>query len=106
MTNKTSRNDPCPCGSGKKYKKCCLEKDQTSERAELTRVAAKRAAAEKAQRQATREAFEASQVLDAASNAVLDLVRAGRLDDAERAARELLVSGGAETVEIGRFENQ
>src|SRR3989454_1056229 len=22
------RNDPCPCGSGKKYKKCCMEKDQ------------------------------------------------------------------------------
>ena len=21
---KTGRNDPCPCGSGKKYKKCCL----------------------------------------------------------------------------------
>ncbi len=20
---KTSRNDPCPCGSGRKYKKCC-----------------------------------------------------------------------------------
>ena len=20
------RNDPCPCGSGKKFKKCCLEK--------------------------------------------------------------------------------
>jgi uncharacterized protein YecA (UPF0149 family) len=20
------RNDPCPCGSGKKYKKCCLMK--------------------------------------------------------------------------------
>ncbi|MCW8880124.1 MAG: SEC-C metal-binding domain-containing protein [Kangiellaceae bacterium] len=20
---KASRNDPCPCGSGKKYKKCC-----------------------------------------------------------------------------------
>ncbi|MCG3137529.1 MAG: hypothetical protein HJJLKODD_01375 [Phycisphaerae bacterium] len=20
---KTQRNDPCPCGSGKKYKKCC-----------------------------------------------------------------------------------
>src|SRR5438093_13187182 len=25
--NKVSRSDPCPCGSGKKYKKCCLEKD-------------------------------------------------------------------------------
>jgi hypothetical protein len=24
LTAKTSRNDPCPCGSGKKYKKCCL----------------------------------------------------------------------------------
>lgn len=23
----TSRNDPCPCGSGKKYKNCCLRKD-------------------------------------------------------------------------------
>ncbi len=23
-TSKTGRNDPCPCGSGKKYKKCCL----------------------------------------------------------------------------------
>ena len=23
---KIGRNDPCPCGSGKKYKKCCMEK--------------------------------------------------------------------------------
>ena len=25
-TPKVGRNDPCPCGSGKKYKKCCLGK--------------------------------------------------------------------------------
>ncbi len=25
---KVGRNDPCPCGSGKKYKKCCLPKEQ------------------------------------------------------------------------------
>ena len=25
---KAGRNDPCPCGSGKKYKKCCLARDQ------------------------------------------------------------------------------
>lgn len=25
---KTGRNDPCPCGSGKKYKKCCLPIDR------------------------------------------------------------------------------
>lgn len=24
---KVGRNDPCPCGSGKKYKKCCMLKD-------------------------------------------------------------------------------
>jgi peptide deformylase len=24
--SKVGRNDPCPCGSGKKYKKCCLNK--------------------------------------------------------------------------------
>ncbi|TRZ81795.1 hypothetical protein D4R86_02170 [bacterium] len=23
---KIGRNDPCPCGSNKKYKKCCLNK--------------------------------------------------------------------------------
>jgi tetratricopeptide (TPR) repeat protein len=27
MTKKIGRNDPCPCGSGKKYKKCCLGKN-------------------------------------------------------------------------------
>ena len=25
---KVGRNDPCPCGSGKKYKNCCLHKDE------------------------------------------------------------------------------
>ena len=27
---KIGRNDPCPCGSGKKYKKCCMNKPQPS----------------------------------------------------------------------------
>ena len=26
-TQKTNRNAPCPCGSGKKYKQCCITKD-------------------------------------------------------------------------------
>lgn len=26
ITAKIGRNDPCPCGSGRKYKRCCLEK--------------------------------------------------------------------------------
>ncbi|MGB5195607.1 MAG: SEC-C metal-binding domain-containing protein, partial [Candidatus Deferrimicrobium sp.] len=27
---KVGRNDPCPCGSGLKYKKCCLEKERSA----------------------------------------------------------------------------
>ena len=26
---KVGPNDPCPCGSGKKYKKCCMQKDKS-----------------------------------------------------------------------------
>ena len=26
MSNHPGRNDPCPCGSGKKYKHCCASK--------------------------------------------------------------------------------
>jgi hypothetical protein len=35
------RNDPCHCGSGKKYKQCCLGKDE-----EKARIARAKAAAE------------------------------------------------------------
>ena len=31
MSNKIGRNDPCPCGSGKKYKKCCINSDKKFE---------------------------------------------------------------------------
>ncbi len=27
---KVGPNDPCPCGSGKKYKKCCMQKDKAA----------------------------------------------------------------------------
>ncbi len=27
---KVGRNDPCPCGSGRKYKRCCMRKDAAS----------------------------------------------------------------------------
>ena len=31
MERRVGRNDPCPCGSGKKYKKCCMPKDTASQ---------------------------------------------------------------------------
>lgn len=33
---RASRNDPCPCGSGKKYKACCLPRDVARTRAART----------------------------------------------------------------------
>lgn len=91
---RTGRNDPCPCGSGKKYKHCCLEKDRA---AELAPAIAQRVRlqAQQADHAARRKDYEAAwheaQALDEASNAVVGLVHAGRLDEAEHAARELLV---------------
>lgn len=32
MSDKKKRNDPCPCGSGKKYKKCCGAKKNLNAR--------------------------------------------------------------------------
>ena len=37
---KPGRNDPCHCGSGNKYKKCRLAKDQTVERDRLVKAQA------------------------------------------------------------------
>ena len=98
---KPGRNDPCPCGSGKKYKACCLTRDTDTEREKLVAAQAARDDAER--RQHAREmkaefiarlrgdaADTGEDELDAASNAVVDLVKAGKLDEAEAAARELL----------------
>jgi hypothetical protein len=32
-TKRPGRNEPCHCGSGNKYKHCCLAKDEEAERA-------------------------------------------------------------------------
>ncbi len=41
---KTGRNDDCPCGSKKKYKKCHLEADEKAKSASLTAINAASAA--------------------------------------------------------------
>lgn len=91
--SKTGRNDPCHCGSGQKYKRCCLRKDQAAEHVLLT------AATAQAQGRKELDAFLEQQEalllreeeLTQASNAAVDLIQAGKLDEAERAARDLLV---------------
>ena len=47
-TPKPGRNEPCHCGSGKKYKQCCLPKDEAKAakaRAKATAEAAREAEA-------------------------------------------------------------
>jgi hypothetical protein len=52
---KIGRNDPCHCGSGKKYKKCHLPADDAARSAELA-AAAEAAAAAQAKADADAEA--------------------------------------------------
>lgn len=41
---KIGRNDPCHCGSGNKYKKCCSSKDEAANHSEIAAQAAAKAA--------------------------------------------------------------
>lgn len=100
MASKPGRNDPCPCGSGQKYKRCCLQKDQIAESAALAEAAAVRAA-QMAQHEHSHDhegcdfcgdfIDDNEDELTRDSNAVVDLVHEGKLDQAEQAARDLLV---------------
>jgi len=91
---KIGRNDPCHCGSGQKYKRCCQEKDETAERAARPKMEAAPSMASLLP--ALRELFtddidDDLEQLTEASNAVIKMVRAGQLDEAELAANDLLV---------------
>ena len=111
---KPGRNDPCHCGSGNKYKKCCLAKDESASKAQLGSAKTRQELTEDAARLAVRAAAahlpgihelktaiaarlgmsgddlqRYDQLMDA-SNAAAALVRAGKLDEAEAAARDLL----------------
>ncbi len=86
---KIGRNDLCPCNSGKKYKKCCMARDEA---AALAARAAQPEAAP-ARRPSLANIFQEHDELDElteASNAVVDMVHAGDLDAAEQAAHDLL----------------
>ena len=85
---KTGRNDSCHCGSGKKYKRCCLDKDAISASASVSETAARTLAAPGS---GLPDIEWDDEGLDEASNGVVDLIRARKLDEAEKAARDLLV---------------
>lgn len=73
MLVNVGRNAPCPCKSGKKYKQCCLKKDEQSVRSGPIGFASE---------------LDADDI-DELSNHALGLIRAGKLIDAEAACRAL-----------------
>ena len=83
--SKTGRNERCPCGSGKKYKHCCLAKDE-----QAGRVVATEANVPAGMVRLPNLPDDIADELTDASNAVVDMIHAGHLNEAEQAAHELL----------------
>jgi len=72
---KAGRNAPCPCGSGKKYKKCCLSRQVGKTQSAEPKMSFTPVYTE----------------LDQLSNSVVDLIAQRKLDEAEAVSRKLLV---------------
>lgn len=106
--SQVGRNDPCRCGSPRKYKKCCLPQDQERARQQLSAVreherrreqemrerAARRVAQEElaaARRKALAEELAWHDDLTELANSVIDLIRERRHDEALAACDRLLL---------------
>jgi len=76
---KIGRNDLCACGSGKKYKRCCLANDEAAAATATAAVQHDRHLCD-----------DCNEQLDAAANAVLALIDAQKFDAAEQAAYQVL----------------
>jgi tetratricopeptide (TPR) repeat protein len=74
------RNDSCTCGSGKKYKKCCLDKDMQS--------AANRDDDKNIQENSRLSSFESD--IDILSNDVKDLIDSRQFGKAREGCQKLL----------------
>jgi len=78
MTN-VGRNDPCPCGSGKKYKRCCLPLHEAAGRER-----------QRDEPVTLQELHDESAELEELSNRVNTLIRKGELERAEELSHQLL----------------
>jgi len=73
---KIGRNAPCPCGSGKKYKKCCLLGKHRAKRHSPVRKKIR--------------FIPVYTELDKLSNSVVDLIKENKLNEAEAVSHKLL----------------
>ena len=87
---KIGRNDPCPCGSGKKYKKCCEPRDVAAAAQQTSTAATSLQAVRGAMESALSNWISEEDDLDRVSNSVLDLIKEGKFDEAEQVGQVLL----------------
>ncbi|MDA0321790.1 MAG: SEC-C domain-containing protein [Verrucomicrobia bacterium] len=84
-----SRNDPCPCGSGRKYKKCCMGQEQNAATQQMLQ---KRARDEQTARDRKAEDVEFNRyvvALEELTNRANDLIRSEQWAEAETCCRQL-----------------
>lgn len=91
--SKVGRNDPCPCGSGKKFKRCCIERVEAQERIERQEAEVERGwrtvTALDAAEQVLGESRAMAEV-DRLADRAQELIESGRLDEADALARQLM----------------
>ncbi len=68
-SEKIGRNEPCPCGSGKKYKHCCLERHEAARQAKDPEQAENLRAKEREQKQLIKHIEKAFGLLSSRKNA-------------------------------------
>jgi Flp pilus assembly protein TadD len=87
---KVGRNDPCRCGSGLKYKRCCAGKDEELNRAQREAGNARLRAEDAKMDSALTAHLDEYQRYMHASGSVAALIHAGKLEEAEAAAHDLV----------------
>ena len=86
---KIGRNAPCPCGSGKKYKKCCLLGKDLAKRYSPVRKKIR--------------FIPVYTELDKLSNSVVDLIKENKLNEAEAVSHKLLAEYPDQVDGFNRF---
>lgn len=83
-----SRNAPCICGSGKKYKKCCLHKETQGLQNNTAEINIKDKEIKKNASKLRYPIFESD--IDSLSNSVVDLIKSKNYDKAKEVCKKLL----------------
>ena len=88
---KISRNAQCPCGSEKKYKKCCLQKDEEGHVASIKKIeATKNSKHAESASEYSKNVMLVEDDLDLLSNNAVYLINEGEFEKAKEKCEELL----------------